>query len=42
MQVSEETGQDVTIQAVGEQYLTFLLGSEEYALPILKVQEIKS
>ena len=42
MQITEETGQDVTIQAVGEQYLTFLLGKEEYALPILKVQEIKS
>lgn len=42
MQVNEEPAKDVTIQAVGEQYLTFLLGNEEYALPILKVQEIKS
>lgn len=42
MQTSEETTKDVTIQAIGEQYLTFLLGTEEYALPILKVQEIKS
>ncbi|MEM6638392.1 MAG: chemotaxis protein CheW [Pseudomonadota bacterium] len=42
IQANEEQGQDVTIQAAGEQYLTFMLGKEEYALPILKVQEIKS
>ncbi len=30
------------IATVGEQYLTFLLAEEEYAVEILKVQEIKS
>lgn len=30
-----------TEQSVGEQYLTFLLAGEEYAIEILRVQEIK-
>lgn len=35
--ILELSGQDI-----GEQYLTFNLGDEEYAVEILKVQEIKS
>ncbi|MFK8013995.1 MAG: chemotaxis protein CheW [Gammaproteobacteria bacterium] len=42
MHAIDESQADAAIQAVGEQYLTFLLGTEEYAVPILKVQEIKS
>jgi len=30
------------VAAIGEQYLTFVLAEEEYAVDILKVQEIKS
>lgn len=42
MHKSNQQVAEPTIQDVGEQYLTFLLDSEEYAVEILKVQEIKS
>ncbi|MFK8017200.1 MAG: chemotaxis protein CheW [Gammaproteobacteria bacterium] len=42
MQATKERPEDVAAEAVGKQYLTFLLADEEYAVPILKVQEIKS
>ncbi|MFK8053464.1 MAG: chemotaxis protein CheW [Woeseiaceae bacterium] len=42
MQSAEQQITEPTIRNVGEQYLTFLLDREEYAVEILKVQEIKS
>lgn len=41
-----ETTNDVAVESsaksIGDQYLTFVLSGEEYAVEILKVQEIKS
>lgn len=42
MEAIEEEISELSVQAIGEQYLTFVLDSEEYAVEILKVQEIKS
>ncbi|MFK8031505.1 MAG: chemotaxis protein CheW [Gammaproteobacteria bacterium] len=42
MQTATPEAPELSIQAIGEQYLTFVLGKEEYAIEILKVQEIKS
>lgn len=42
MQSANAEMNELSIQEAGEQYLTFVLGNEEYAIEILKVQEIKS
>jgi purine-binding chemotaxis protein CheW len=41
MQANQNIKQDTTELAAGE-YLTFILGGEEYGIEILKVQEIRS
>ncbi|MFK7956019.1 MAG: chemotaxis protein CheW [Lysobacterales bacterium] len=42
MQTANAEISEMSIQEMGEQYLTFVLNNEEYAIEILKVQEIKS
>ncbi len=42
MQTASAEQNELSIQEMGEQYLTFVLDGEEYAIEILKVQEIKS
>lgn len=42
MNTETATTHEPDTAAIGEQYLTFVLAEEEYAVDILKVQEIKS
>jgi len=42
MTTESTTNHESDAAAMGEQYLTFVLAEEEYAVDILKVQEIKS